>query len=300
MPYQTLTFTLPGERVDALADALLGAGALAVDVADADCGTALERAAFAEPGASIRPWARSRVSALFDAGADAAQALALACRASAIELPADAVRTPLGDRDWVRITQSQFGPVRISARLWVVPSWESPPDPAAINLRLDPGAAFGTGSHATTRLCLEWLADNIRGGERVLDYGCGSGILAIAALRLGAAAARGVDIDPQALVAARANAMQNRFAAEFVAPGAEAGFEAHVVGANILANPLIALAPLLAAATRPGGQAVLSGILQDQCDEVMRAYSRWYEMSPPVLDEGWALLEGRRREGPGA
>lgn len=295
MAFQSLVFTLPGERVQALADALLAAGALAVDVADAHGGTPLEQAAFAEPGAEPTPWRRSRVSALFSAGSDCMRALADACASTAIDLPNDTARTEIDDQDWVRLTQSQFEPIRIAPRLWVVPTWALPPDPDAINLVLDPGAAFGTGSHPTTRLCLQWLEANIRGRERVLDYGCGSGILAIAALKLGAAQARGVDIDPQALVAARANAMQNRVCAEFAEPGAEAGFDADVVAANILANPLIALAPLLAAATRPGGHVLLSGILPEQCAAVADAYSPWYALASPVLDEGWALLTGRRR-----
>ncbi|MPZ46895.1 MAG: 50S ribosomal protein L11 methyltransferase [Betaproteobacteria bacterium] len=296
MPFRSLSFTLPGNRVDALTDALLAAGALSVDVADAHGGTPLEQAAFAEPGAVARPWERSRVNVLFATQADAGEALACACRACAIELPADLAQTDVDDQDWVRLTQAQFQPIRITSRLWVVPTWERAPDPNAINLVLDPGAAFGTGSHPSTRLCLQWLARNIRGGERVLDYGCGSGILAIAALKLGAASARGIDIDPQALVAARANAMQNGVAAEFAAPGGEPAFDADVVAANILANPLIALAPLLAAATRAGGHVVLSGILEDQEREVAAAYAPWYEMAAPVRDEGWIALAGRRRE----
>jgi ribosomal protein L11 methyltransferase len=295
MPFRSLTFTLAGDRVDALTDALLAAGGLSVDVADAHGGTALERAAYAEPGAAAAPWDRSRVNVLFEMHADARAALAGACRACGLELPLDLAQAEVDDRDWVRLTQSQYEPICITPRLWVVPTWARAPDPGAINLVLDPGAAFGTGSHPSTRLCLQWLVRNIRGGERVLDYGCGSGILAIAALKLGAASARGVDIDPQALVAARANAMQNGVAAEFAAPGGELTFDADVVAANILANPLIALAPLLAAATRAGGYVVLSGILQEQSDEVAAAYSPWYEMTVPVSDEGWVALAGRRK-----
>jgi ribosomal protein L11 methyltransferase len=295
MPFRSLSFTLCGDRVDALTDALLAAGALSVDVADAHGGTALEQAAFGEPGTAAKAWDRSRLSVLFEAQADAGRALAAACCTCAIDLPGDVKQSEVDDQDWVRLTQAQFQPIRITPRLWVVPTWQRAPDPDAINIVLDPGAAFGTGSHPTTRLCLQWLVRNIRGGERILDYGCGSGILAIAALKLGAARARGVDLDPQALVAARANAMQNGVAAEFVAPGGEAGFDADVVAANILANPLIALAPLLAAATRPGGHAVLSGILEDQWVDVAEAYAPWYEMAAPVSDEGWIVLAGRRR-----
>ncbi|HEY8553581.1 MAG TPA: 50S ribosomal protein L11 methyltransferase, partial [Burkholderiales bacterium] len=218
MSFWSLTFTLPGDRVETLSDALFEAGALSVDVADAHGGTPDEHAAFAEPGTEVKPWPSSRLSVLLPRDADPRAALAQACDEAGIAVPQDAAWTEVDDRDWVRLTQSQFPPIRITPRLWIVPSWESPPDPNAINIMLDPGAAFGTGSHPTTRLCLRWLAEHIRGGERVLDYGCGSGILAIAALKLGAAVARGVDMDGQALVAARANAMQNAIVAEFVAP----------------------------------------------------------------------------------
>jgi ribosomal protein L11 methyltransferase len=203
----------------------------------------------------------------------------------------------LSDRDWVRLTQSQFKPICISERLWIVPTWESAPNPHAINLRLDPGAAFGTGSHATTRLCLKWLERNLHGGESVLDYGCGSGILAIAAARLGAANVCGVDIDAQAVLAARANALQNRISAEFFAPGAELKRRYQIVVANILANPLIAVAPLLAAATIAKGHVVLSGVLEPQIDEVQQAYTAWFDMTTVELDEGWALLAGTRLQG---
>jgi len=286
--------TVNGKDVEALSDALLEAGALSVDVSDADAGTVAEQPAFAEPGASSRPWERNKLNALFATGIDVADALAQAFRAAGVDRPLGIERGELAERDWVRLTQAQFKPIRISARLWIVPSWESAPDPQAINITLDPGLAFGTGSHATTRLCLQWLDANIRGGESVLDYGCGSGILAIAAERLGAARVSGVDIDPQAILAARANAMQNRVAAAFHEPGASSQPACDVVLANILAAPLIALAPLLACATRLNGRIALSGVLESQAEEVLHAYAPWYAMAAPVIDEGWVLLAGRR------
>jgi ribosomal protein L11 methyltransferase len=294
MSWQSVTLTVAGHEVETLTDALVAAGALSVDVSDADAGTAAETALFGEPGAIAAPWARSTLKVLFGADADAEAALVVACEAAGVDFPATIERRVVDDQDWVRLTQSQFKPIRISSRLWIVPSWETAPDPAAINLVLDPGAAFGTGSHATTRLCLRWLLDHVRAGERVLDYGCGSGILAIAALRLGAGHAVGVDIDPQAVLAARANAMQNRVGAEFYEPGGEPALRFDIVLANILANPLIALSPLLAAATRPGGSIVLSGVLESQAEDVVRAYSAWFDMKAPVVDEGWTLLTGRR------
>jgi len=295
MSWQRVTLFAHGSDVEALSDALFAAGALAVDIADADAGTAAERAAFGEPGAATEPWARSEVSALFDADCDVRQAIAAACLQAGIACP-DAPRIePVGDQDWVRLTQSQFKPLRIADRFWIVPTWESAPDPAAINLVLDPGAAFGTGSHPTTRLCLEWLIAHLRDGESVLDYGCGSGILAIAAMRLGASRALGVDIDPQAVLAARANAMQNRVAAEFREPDRSDDARFDVVLANILANPLIVLAPLIAGATRAGGRVVLSGVLDTQAEEVRLAYAPWYDMTIAAVAEGWALLAGTRR-----
>jgi ribosomal protein L11 methyltransferase len=199
------------------------------------------------------------------------------------------------DQDWVRSSQAQFLPTRISEHLWIVPSWHTPPDAGALNITLDPGLAFGTGTHPTTRLCLRWLEAILRGGEAVIDYGCGSGILAIAALKLGAAEAVGIDIDPQALLAARQNAMQNQVAARFVA--AEEGIEgpADVVVANILANPLIVLAPLIARLTRSGGWLALSGILAGQAAEVNAAYAPWFEMRMAETEDGWVLLTGQKR-----
>jgi len=280
--------------VDALSDALFAAGALAVDVGDADAGTLAERAAFGEPGATTEPWQRSVVSALFEAGEEAFAKVVGACAQAGIPCTDGPRIEQVGDQDWVRLTQSQFKPLQIGERFWIVPSWESAPDPAAINLVLDPGAAFGTGSHPTTRLCLQWLIEHLRGGEVVLDYGCGSGILAIAAMKLGASRALGIDIDPQAVLAARANAMQNRIAAEFRDPDRSDDTRFDVVLANILANPLIVLAPLLARVTRAGGRIVLSGVLDTQAEEVAEAYAPWFEVSTARVVEGWALITGSR------
>jgi len=192
-------------------------------------------------------------------------------------------------------SRDQFGPVRVSERLWIVPTWHSPPEPDAINLALDPGLAFGTGSHATTRLCLQWLESTIKGGETVLDYGCGSGILAIAALKLGARRAVGVDIDPGAVAVAQANAERNGVAAEFMRDCASLAFSADVVVANILANPLKLLAPVLISHCARGGRLALSGILARQADEVKASYERFIAFAPPVEEEGWVCLSGVRQ-----
>jgi ribosomal protein L11 methyltransferase len=179
--------------------------------------------------------------------------------------------------------------------MWVVPSWHAVVDPDAVQLILDPGLAFGTGSHPTTRACLRWLERRIFPGARVLDYGCGSGILAIAAMKLGAADAVGVDVDPDALAVARANAARNRAPARFLDAHAPLDFSADLVVANILAKPLQVLAPLLARHCRSGGRVALAGILEAQAEDVARAYSPWFDMAVPEVDDGWIALEGVRR-----
>ena len=298
MAWLSVSLRVSAGSVEALSEALLEAGAVSVDVTDAHAGTPHERALFAEPGEpGAVPWELSKVSALFDDHDDVATSVAVALRAAGID-PAHSFEVErVADQDWVRATQSQFQPVRVSPRLWVVPTWGTPPDPKAINLIIDPGLAFGTGTHPTTRLCLAWLDASLRGGEAVLDYGCGSGILAIAAIKLGAARAAGVDIDATALLAARHNAMQNRVEVQFEGADQAASAVYDIVLANILANPLKLLAPLLARATRAGGWVVLSGILEHQADAVRDAYREWFDMNMTQHDEGWMLLSGSRRQG---
>ena len=278
--------------VEALSEALLVAGAQSVEVTDARAGSPAERAVFADAGGS-RVWGRSRVSALVQEEANAAGLFNRACAQAGIAPPPHRLAR-IADQDWVRASQSQFSPIRISARLWIVPGWSSAPDPGAVNIMLDPGLAFGTGSHPTTCSCLRWLERTIRGGESVIDYGCGSGILAIAALKLGAARATGVDIDEQALLAARRNAMQNQVEARFCSAAGDILQPAQVVVANILAGPLIVLAPLLARTAAPRGQLALAGLLEAQADEVCAAYRPWFEFEAPALEEGWVLLSGVR------
>jgi len=279
----------------ALSDALLEAGAISVDVADAHAGTGQETPIFQEPGEEPGvAYSSNRLIALFDPGTDAAAALARACAAAGLD-PVPEYRTAeVPEQDWVKLTQSQFAPLRVSARLWVVPSWHAAPDGSAINIVLDPGLAFGTGSHPSTRLCLDWLDRHLIPGSSVIDYGCGSGILAIAAAKLGAGRVVGVDIDPLALVTSRYNAEQNRVAATFVGADEPRPQPSDVVMANILSNPLKILAPLLAELTMPRGQVVLSGILAPQTGAVADAYSEWFDMELPVEEQGWIRLSGRR------
>jgi len=298
MNWLSLTLDADAQHAEVLSNTLLQLGALSVDIADARAGTEHERAIFDEPGAPvIAAWQTSRVSGLFRADADIACIVEGASRALGWPAAKFTVAN-VPDQDWVRLAQAQFAPICISSRLWIVPSWHTPPDPGAINLVLDPGLAFGTGSHPTTRLCLRWLDEHIKGGEAVLDYGCGSGILAIAALKLGAVHAIGVDSDPQAVLASQTNAEKNRVQAKFYAPQGVPRFQADVVLANILANPLILLAPPLAAATRSGGLLVLSGILGDQARDVENAYRDWFVMRETCEEQGWVRLCGVKRSLP--
>jgi len=237
-------------------------------------------------------WAHSRVVALFEPDADIAAMLAdAAVQAGLGSVPAFTVE-PVEEQNWVQLTQAQFDPIRVSGRLWIVPSWHESPDPAAINLVLDPGMAFGTGSHPTTRLCLEWLERTITGGESLLDYGCGSGILAIAAAKLGAAAVAGVDIDPQAVDAANANAASNDVVARFADSAETLAGEYDVVVANILSNPLRVLAPAICAHVRAGGRLALSGILREQAEEIIAVYAPWIPLQVADMREDWVCLAG--------
>jgi ribosomal protein L11 methyltransferase len=297
MPWLTLIVDTDAEHAEAISESLLELGALSVDLLDADADTPDEQAIFGEPGeSSPGVWQHNQVSALFEEHQDIGNILRRAAdNIGLTQLPEYRIEV-LADNDWVRLTQSQFEPIPISPRLWIVPTWHTPSDPRAINILLDPGLAFGTGSHPTTRLCLRWLDDHLQAGETVLDYGCGSGILAIAAVKLGAASATGVDVDSQAVQASRDNAIANKVTdIRFHLPGDAPSGSYHVVVANILTNPLRMLAPLLANATRQGGHIVLSGVLEKQAHDVMKIYQQWYDMNAPIFEGGWSCLTGRRR-----
>lgn len=283
-------------HAEALSDALLALGALSVGVEDADAGTERETPQFGEPGSSPAPlWAHSRVIALFEKDADIPLIVAAAAGEAGLPATPPFEVSEIAEQDWVRLTQSQFEPIRVNERLWIVPSWHAAPDPGAINLELDPGLAFGTGSHPTTRLCLEWLCARMRDGASVLDYGCGSGILAIAAARLGAGRVTGVDIDENALLAAAGNAERNGVTLQLVHSAQPLDMQFDIVVANILTNPLCVLAPLLAERTRPGGLIALSGILAAQVGQVRQAYRSAIDLGVWAEKEGWALLEGVRK-----
>lgn len=286
-------------HADALSDALLAVGAISVSVEDALAGTDRETAQFGEPdGVTSEPivplWSESRVVALFDPSDDLIGRIATATVAAGIIEAPEIELKDVAEQDWVRLTQSQFDPIRVSRRLWIVPSWHAPPDANAINLVLDPGLAFGTGSHPTTFLCLRWLTETLRGGESVLDYGCGSGILGIAAAKLGAASVLGVDIDVNALRAARENAANNGVTLGLRDSHKNLEERFDIVVANILTNPLCMLAPLLAGCVAPGGRIALSGVLAAQAERVVARYAPWIALRIGDQLDGWVRLEGQR------
>jgi ribosomal protein L11 methyltransferase len=289
--FTALVLDVRGEEADGLSDALLEAGALSVTCEDAQAPDArtLLSAGADEPGT----WPQVRLTALCGAGRDPERLLRRACETSGVAMREHELRS-VPDEDWVARSKSDFVPIRVSPRLWIVPGWHIPPEADAVNLVLDPGLAFGTGSHASTRLCLRWLERRITGGETVLDYGCGSGILAIAALKLGASRAVGVDIDPDAVATAAANARRNNVAGEFLESSSSLTFTADLVVANILANPLKLLAPILAKRCRRGGQLALSGILPEQASDVEKHYAAWVAFAAPEEEEGWVCLSGVR------
>lgn len=286
-----LVLLAPEDRIEDVSDALEALDALSVSVEDADAQTPAERALFGEPGmpAPKAGWQRSRVVALF------AQE-PLAREAAELLQPQDffagcevvGVR-PVADQDWVRLTQSQFSPVDITPTFWIVPSWHEPPAAAREVIRLDPGLAFGTGTHPTTRMCLRWIASRDLAGQRVLDYGCGSGILAIGAAKFGASEIVAVDIDPAAVESTQINAANNHVVLQAGLPeAAQGGYD--VVLANILATPLKVLAPLLCAHVAAGGHLVLAGILDRQAEELQQAYAPWLSLSVADSEDGWILM----------
>ena len=305
MSWVTLSIETDAAHAEVLSDALLEQGALSVDIHDAAADTQDEQMLFGEPGEpSGEIWQNAEVSALFDQDADIVAILRNVTQIMQLDQPLSYRIERIEEQDWVRLTQSQFDPIQISARLWIVPTWHQSPDPAAINLILDPGLAFGTGSHPTTQLCLGWLDQNLQLGDKIMDYGCGSGILAIAALKLGARYVTGIDIDPQAIKASQENALHNQcdpekfhFATAHQATerSVQPEEQTDVVVANILANPLIILAPLLMQIVRKHGHIVLSGILKEQAEEVKAVYQQWFDMRIAREQEGWVLLTGIKR-----
>lgn len=295
MSWLSLSIETDCLHAEALADALMDNGALSASIEDADAGTPQETPQFGEPGSITTPgWERSRVVVLLESDTDAQSLVAACALIAGLESVPSFTQEVIAEQNWVQLTQSQFDPIRVSDRLWIVPSWHEAPDPDALVLVLDPGMAFGTGSHPTTRLCLEWLERTVSPSASILDYGCGSGILAIAAAKLGAGDVLGVDIDLQAVEAARLNAERNAVSARFEDSAKEIKGQFDIVVANILSNPLKALAPAICAHVNQGGRLALSGILVEQTDDLIAAYAPYIALEVADTREGWVCLTGTR------
>ncbi len=287
------------QNADTISDALMDLGALSCSIEDANAETQAEQAIFGEPGDPPPGiWQKNIITAMFDESADTAaviQHLSSATAISHFQYHTELI----AEQDWVRTTQAQFDPIKITDNLWIVPtwhqsSWQETANREAINIILDPGLAFGTGSHPTTHLCLEWLTKTMPVSS-ILDYGCGSGILAIAAKKLGAKRVVGVDIDSQAIVASRYNAQQNQVHAEFFDADTFNHETFDAVVANILSSALMVLAPALAKYCKTGGKLALSGILESQTEALIERYSEWFTMDAPHQRDAWVLLTGSKK-----
>ena len=295
MPFLQVNLVVPSQHAELLSDELMEVGALSTAIEDAYAGTDKEQPIFDEPNEpSAEIWEQSLIIAMFDADTDVDAAVALLPENMRPVKEAYTV-TSIADQDWVKLTQSQFDPIHVSERLWITPTWHEAPTDGSINIELDPGLAFGTGSHPTTFLCLRWLDANMPQGAAVLDYGCGSGILAITAAKLGAGKVVGVDIDKQAIRASHDNAAQNQVNIEVYLPDEQPEGQFDVVVANILANPLRMLGQMLAGRVKTDGQIVLSGILAEQVEEISALYQQWFDMKPATIQDGWACLFGIKR-----
>lgn len=293
MPWLQLKFSTTQDHVDPISDWMMELGALSLTYQDAEDNPILEPL----PGETPL-WEDLIVSALFDAECNTQRVLQQIEQSEYSRQIQNPVFEQLEDKDWERAWMDNFHPMQFGNRLWIVPSWHEPPEPEAINILLDPGLAFGTGTHPTTALCLEWLDSAEVAEKAVLDYGCGSGILAIAAAKLNAREVTAIDIDPQALVATRDNMQRNHIAKSSITTGmpeiAE-GQQYDLVMANILAGPLKELSSSIAEKVRPGGVLVLSGLLAQQAEEISQCYEKWFNMKPAVAKEDWIRLEGVKR-----
>ncbi|MBL1277102.1 MAG: 50S ribosomal protein L11 methyltransferase [Ectothiorhodospiraceae bacterium] len=297
MPWLQLTFETTPEDADSFSDLLSETGANAVTFLDS-----ADQPLYEPPVGETPLWSRTRIIGLFDAGTDMGAVLSQISAAITPNKLPDHRISPLEDKDWVREWMENFKPMSFGERLWIVPSWTPAPHPDAVNILLDPGLAFGTGTHPTTDLCLQWLdkhgAEHDAENKEVIDYGCGSGILAVAAAKLGAGHVWAVDNDPQALTATKDNADKNGVAEHITAvlPGALPHVQTPLLLANILAQPLMEFAERFSTLVIPGGHIVLSGILIDQAEQVTASYTPWFDMDEPKIKDEWVRLSGRRKE----
>lgn len=295
MAWISLKIEAQDNTADLISDTLMAQGALSAIIEDANADTLDEQPIFGEPGDPPPGiWQQNLVSALFDEGIDIITVIAdleRETKLSNLQYSTEIIQ----EQDWVRATQSQFEPIRITDSLWIVPTWHSAPNSDAINIVLDPGLAFGTGSHPTTHLCLQWLTESVSAQDTVLDYGCGSGILAIAAKKLGASEVVGTDIDSQAIQSSVYNAEQNNVTADFYHASKYESREFDIVVANILSSALSVLAPALAKSCKTGGKIALSGILKEQASDVSAIYAEWFNMQAPQMMDSWVLLTGTKK-----
>ncbi|MES2181560.1 MAG: 50S ribosomal protein L11 methyltransferase [Pseudomonadota bacterium] len=298
MAWVSLKIEARDNTADLISDTLMELGALSAIIEDANADTLDEQPIFGEPGDPPPGiWQQNLVSALFDENVDISQVMANLqhqTKLANLQYSTESIQ----EQDWVRATQSQFDPIKITDKLWIVPTWHSAPNTDAINIILDPGLAFGTGSHPTTHLCLAWLTQTVSAQHTVLDYGCGSGILAIAAKKLGAGSVVGTDIDPQAIQSSLYNAEQNQVVAEFYHAAKYQSQEFDIIVANILSSALSVLAPALAKSCKTNGKIALSGILKEQAADVSAIYSEWFTMDQPQYMDAWVLLTGTKKCAP--
>ena len=294
MAWLLLKIAANEQNAELISDVLMDIGALSCSIEDANAETASEQAIFGEPGDPPPGiWQQNTVTAMFDETCDVNEVINALCKQTSIATLEFSTEV-IAEQDWVRTTQAQFEPIKITDKLWIVPTWHVAPNADAINIVLDPGLAFGTGSHPTTHLCLAWLCQQDLRNQTVLDYGCGSGILAIAAKKIGACTVVGVDIDTQAIIASNYNAEQNQVNIEFYDANQFNHETFDFVVANILSSALMVLAPALAKYCKTGAKLALSGILESQKETLIARYSEWFTMDTPIQNDAWILLTGTK------
>ena len=292
MAWINLTFFAEEKDINLLSEALETRGAISIFIQDKNLNNSDEELIFGEPHSGPNKfWATNQIQALFNNSMDIKE-IQEELVSNFQDIDFKFTTSSVSETDWVKLSQSQFKPICIKDRINIVPSWHKINNPKLINIILDPGLAFGTGAHPTTHLCTEWLIDNVSKGKKVLDYGCGSGILAIAAYKLGAKVVKGVDIDPQAIIASKENGALNECNIDWLNTDKDFKFQADLLVANILSSALSVLAPLLASYCSPKGKIALSGILESQENQIKKIYAPWFTFEQTLKNNGWVCLSG--------